>query len=277
MLPPFLKGVYKILKKTRENIWVLFQYLGPYEKTRRYRGFTLVYTRGYSLVGRLSGNNIYEPELSQRIIMEIKRTKSTYFIDVGANIGLISLNVLNETPEINIFCFEPGPEQCAMLRKTIRINKLDEKIRLYQYSMGDQEGEARFAVHKSVHTSGDGFFDTKRAGKCKIINVAVDTLDNWWKSVNCPTVKVVKIDTEGAELWVLKGGSEFIKRCRPVLILEINRDNIKPYPYNERDVLKWLNGMRYGVKKLDGTLITEDNLGYYLKETDSYIASPDEY
>ncbi|MDP2913126.1 MAG: FkbM family methyltransferase, partial [Candidatus Omnitrophota bacterium] len=274
ILFPVLKGAYKMFKKSQCRIYAFFQYFGPYERVRIYRGLMLVHTRGDSVISMIAGNTVYEPEASQRIVKEIKRTSSEYFFDVGSNIGLVSLNVLSEVPDTIIFCFEPGPHQNANLKKTIALNNLSEKIRLYQFSLGDIKGESRFAVHRPAHTSADGFYDTGRAGKCEFIKVAVETLDSWWESVGRPLVKVMKIDTEGAELLVLRGGMEFIKRCEPVIMLEINKDNFKPYPYSEKDIVKWFSEIGYELKKLDNTLITEENINFHLNETESYVAAP---
>lgn len=273
-LVPYMKTIYRILQKIKNGIYLFCEYFGPYERTRIYRGFILACTRGYSLVGRIRGNNVYEPELSQRVIDEIKGTKSAYFLDVGANIGLISLNVLSQIPGVRIFCFEPGYRQSALLKKTINYNNLQEKVRLFQCALGERKGEAQFATHCFRHSSGDGFFDTKRAGKYNFINVAVDTLDNWWESVGRLLIKVIKIDTEGAELWVLRGAHVFIKQCRPTIFLEINATNLKPYPYCGEDVLKYFIEQQYNLRTLEGILVTGNNLNCCLKQTDSYIASP---
>jgi len=271
---PYLKTAYNMLKTIIIYSYSFFEYFGPYERTRRYRGFVLAYSRGYSLINRIIGDKIYEAKLSRKIIEELKRTKSEYFVDIGANIGLISLNILKELPNAKIFCFEPGPHQSELFNKTINLNNLDKKIRLFKYALGDQAGEFQFAIHRPLHASGDGFFDTKRAGKCKFVHVRMDTLDNWWKSSGSYSVKVIKIDTEGAELWVLKGGRELIRQCKPVIMLEINKHNLKPYPYRQQDILEWLTAMKYNVKTLDGILITENNFDYNLNETELYIASP---
>lgn len=276
VLFPYLKALYRILRKLKIGLYFFYEYFGPYVRMRKYRGFYLFYTRGYSLIGRILGNNIYEHELSQRIILELKKTSSEYFLDVGANIGLISLNILSQISDVKMFCFESGTVQCALLEKMINYNNLQEKVQLFQYALGDRKGKSQFSTHCSMHSSGDGFFDTKRAGKCNFINVAVETLDSWWESAGRCLVKVVKIDTEGAELSVLRGAYAFIKRCRPIIFLKINENNFKPYPYSEKDVLKYFIEQQYSLRTFDGALITESNLNYYLKQTDSYIASPNE-
>jgi FkbM family methyltransferase len=272
----YMKSIYRMLHRIINAIYLFCECFGPYERTRIYKGFILACTRGYSLVSRIRGNNVYEPELSKRVIDELKRTKSEYFLDAGANIGLISLNILSQVPGVKIFCFEPGPRQSELLKRTINYNSLQEKVQLYQYALGEEKGELQFATHCFRHAGGDGFFDTKRSGKYSFINVAVDTLDNWWKFAGYPLVKVIKIDIEGAELWLLRGARLFIKQCRPVIFLEINETNLKPYPYCGKEVLRYFIEQQYSLRTLDGVLITEKNLYYNLKQNDSYVASPNE-
>lgn len=238
---PYLKVIYRVLKKIKTLNYVLCEYLGPYEKTRRYKGFVLACTRGYSLVSRITDNSVYEPELSRAIINELKKTQSEYFLDVGANIGIVSLNVLSELPDIKIFCIETGFKQTRRLKTTISINNLTDKMQIFQCAL--EEGKEY-------------------------------RLDNWWRSAGSCSIKVVKIDTKGAELLILRGGEEFIRQCRPVIFLEINKRNIKAYPYREVDLLEWLDKTQYILKTLDGNRVVENNLDYYLNETDSYVAVP---
>ena len=266
--------INKMLQILKYYIYLFCERFGPYEKIREYKKFNLAYTKGYSLVGRIAANGVYEPELSRRIVEELKRTQSEYFLDVGANIGLVSLNVLSELPDLRIFCIEPGPEQAKQLKMTIGLNNLSGKIRLFQCALGERSGESQFVTHSSAHNSGDGFFDTKRAGKGRFITVSVDKLDNWWRSAGSCLIKVVKIDAEGAELWILRNGEEFFRQCRPTIFMEINKRNIEPYPFQEADLLKWLNKMQYSLKTLDEDAVVESNLDYYLNKTDSFVAIP---
>jgi FkbM family methyltransferase len=268
--------IIKAARLIESVFYRLQQCFGPYERTRKYKGFDLAYTRGYSLVSRITRGREYEPELCLAITDELRKTKSAFFLDVGANIGLVSLNVLSEIPDLAVFCIEPGPEQSGQLKKTVALNNLARNVKVFQLALGERKGELQFAVHASVHTSSDGFFDTRRAGRARAITVAVDTLDNWWRSAGRPCIKVVKIDTEGAELWVLRGAEEFMGHCRPVLFLEINERNIEPYPYRRNDLIKWLRARRYCIKTLDGSRIDGAEPEPGRIKTDTFIAISEE-
>ena len=152
-----------------------------------------------------SASDLYEPELVAALWTEMEHRQARVFLDIGANIGLISLAVLKRFPRLRIEAFDPGPHQCQLFTATIQYNRLESQIHLHQVALGDREGETDFFVHADEHVSGDGLVDTGRAGSAKKIQVPMQRLDVWWRGAGKPDIPVVKIDTEGAELLVLKG------------------------------------------------------------------------
>jgi precorrin-6B methylase 2 len=59
-----------------------------------------------------------------RIVAELTKAATPTFLDVGANIGLMTLNVLASVPSARIHAFEPGPDQRSLLERTIAANRL---------------------------------------------------------------------------------------------------------------------------------------------------------
>ncbi len=57
-------------------------------------------------------------------------------------------------------------------------------------------------------------------------NVKLKTIDELMTELNLNRLDLIKSDTEGNELNVLGGGWDVINRYKPILILEINHDNI---------------------------------------------------
>jgi hypothetical protein len=122
----------------------------------------------------------------------------------------------------------------------------------------------------------NGFLDTGRGkGRQKRIIVPVQTIDNWWKITGKPHVNFVKIDTEGAELWILKGATEFLSVCKPTFFfLVINPLNLHVYPYGAKDILIWPYEHNYDVGTIDDIQITLNNLKQLLKTNESFVAQP---
>ena len=104
-------------------------------------------------------------------------------------------------------------------------------IELMNIAVSNRCGTTEFNVSQNSDYS--GLIPTKSAlefGPSQPIKLETDTLDNLIpKSL---PVDFIKIDVEGAELWVLEGAKELLKRCRPVVVFEFeshaNDYNVKP-------------------------------------------------
>lgn len=270
---------FKIVRKTYRNLILLCDSFKPAIRTISYKNFCLYYSEGTSIVEGNSSTPVrfggtYEPPETNSIVNVLKRSKKPTFLDIGANIGLVSLNVLHEVPTSEIFAFEPGSHQHSLFEKTIKTNILEDRITLYQLAVGMQRERHSFSLHNGKHSSGDGFFDTGRAGNTEKCSVEVIDLDSWWETVEFKKIDVIKIDIEGAELWALKGGSCLINSCKPTVVLEIHPINLKPYPYSAFDILSWLEDHKYQLKTISGKPVNFDNLDNTLSYESSFIASP---
>jgi FkbM family methyltransferase len=269
LLPEFLHPIARAIYHAPFYIRETF---GSFERQIKYKGFVLHYSKGTSLIYRIRAGKTYEPELTWKILETLKRQERPVFLDIGANIGLITLNVLASLPQTYVFAFEPGPHQHSMFEKTIISNKLEHKVFLFDQALGFEVGDAYFNVHNAKDASGDGFFDTGRAGKTVKIRVAVNTLDRWWINANKPHIDVVKIDAEGAEYWILLGAVSFLKECRPVIFLEISEDNLKMYPYSMEDIVKHLGKCEYELRTLNGALVESNQIREVAQSTQDFMA-----
>lgn len=267
-LLPLAQAMYRLPRKVRVTI-------GPRDRRTQYRGFELHYSRGTSLIEDIQGGQVYEPEVTGRLVREILRRDGSMYLDVGANLGLMTLNVLAEVPGVNVVAFEPGPHQAQLLRKNVAANQLEDRVAVVQRALGSKPGTAQFVVHRDKHSSGDGFIDTGRAGRTVTIDVPVGTLDGWWVDAECPRVDAIKIDTEGAELWVLQGSQKLLEKCRPVVIFELHPKNIRVYPYKAVDILEYFSNLRYAVQSLAGVRITQENVDASMMTGNDYVAVPD--
>lgn len=266
--------VVRMIKCVRSVSTFVAEWLGPYHRTIRYRGYELHYTRGTSLIHALRGGMTYEPELTYRLIELLRRKDHPIFVDVGANIGLITLNVLSALPTTMVYAFEPGLHQYTLFQKTIMANHLESAVQLFDVALGRRQGCADFFVHATHHSSGDGFRDTNRAGWTKRVQVKVDSFDGWWKVKGFPHIDVVKIDAEGAELLVLEGAQHMLRRCRSAIVFEMCSKNLIAYPHCPGDILRCLEGASYTVTTIGGVLVSADNVDKVVCSCESFLALP---
>lgn len=271
---PIAKKLYMSLRSIKASLYKFPDYLHFGNVRMKYLGFDLLYSPGTSLIDRIRFGQIYEPNVTTAIIRELQKIDNPVIIDIGSNIGLISLNILKFYPNTKIYAFEPGPHQHKLFSKTIEINNLNESVQLYDIALSNNNGEAVFNIHQAKHASGDGFKNTERAGKTKKIKVQVRKLDNWWEEANKPKINIIKIDTEGAELLVLKGAINLLNEIRPIILMEISALNLKVYEYNEKDVLIFLKSHGYILKTIAGTIITLKNIDYYMSMFNEFLAIP---
>jgi FkbM family methyltransferase len=127
------------------------------------------------------------------------------FIDVGANIGLISVPVARKGA-IRVISFEPDAANFALLRA----NAAHEGVTIdaVQAAVSDRVGEARFT--KNAYNSGDHRLSD--AGETTVRTLRLDDCD----IAEGPLA--IKIDTQGAEPLVVRGGSAMLARADLVVM-----------------------------------------------------------
>jgi FkbM family methyltransferase len=152
-------------------------------------------------------------------------------LDVGADFGSYTLSALAMGASL-VYAWSPPfklplePIECATMARSYDANQFEGQLLALSSGLYDRAGWlAAFDGPRSAQ-----FHETRDAalaaiegaeGHCAVF--PVDTLD----SCDVPNVDWLKIDTEGCELAILRGGIETIKRFRPVIILE-NHTHLDP-------------------------------------------------
>lgn len=138
-------------------------------------------------------------------------------LDVGANIGNHTL-YLASICGCRVLAFEPNSDLCTPLRESIELNNLQEKVCLYEVGVGSVSGKACFSTLNPENLGGQSLSITKpEQGGINVITL--DSLSIVDK------VRAIKIDVEGMELDVLKGGIELIRRDRPLIYIEAQTED----------------------------------------------------
>ncbi|MBT8145245.1 MAG: FkbM family methyltransferase [Gammaproteobacteria bacterium] len=135
-------------------------------------------------------------------------------IDVGAYRGDIARHILRYSPHGEIYAIEPVKQNCEFLQEKF------PSLTVYCAALSDQDGEATF-FHVRGRPARSGL--RKQAypdpnEQVDEVKVPVKTLDGL-----IPTdtpIDFIKIDVEGAELNVLRGGQRLIEKWHPLIVLE---------------------------------------------------------
>ena len=125
---------------------------------------------------------------------------------------------------------EPSPDNFKTLSKNKELNRL-ENIKLLQNAVFSKKKKIPFYVGDSP--DGCSIF----VASAKKINVDAITLDDIVKDLKLKRVDLIKVDTELAELDVLKGAKKTIEKFKPKFVLEVQDELIK-------DCKKYLKGYK---------------------------------
>ena len=141
------------------------------------------------------------------------------FIDVGANIGAMTLYAMLSGQFSHAVAIEPDPHNRAILEKNIAINGLAEKVTVAATAASFASGEMplyRDEKNRGAHSLEEGFVMPPSTTEI----VSVDTLDQILQSIGITPndVGFLKIDVEGHEQSVLLGATRILAAAPPVML-----------------------------------------------------------
>lgn len=151
-----------------------------------------------------------------------------FCIDIGANVGSYTELLLSET-KAQIISFEPLPQAFNDLKK-IEEKNLD-RLKVFNYAVGENNEflELNYSNDKSEKASFTkdldklSFYEFEKNKKVKSEIITLDYFFNKNPYLFPKNIDLIKIDTEGFELEVIKGAKETIKKKLPKYIqIEFN-------------------------------------------------------
>jgi FkbM family methyltransferase len=183
-------------------------------------GRGLRFNTGRSIAGYGLGNS--EPDMQTALRLLAQEGMVVY--DIGANVGFFSVLMARLVgPTGQVFAFEPLPENVRQIQYNARLNEF-ANIRVDLAAVGDEEGTAAFRVT-----------DFSTTGKLRAIgNVGVQVdeipartrqLDGMVFRAEIPAPSLIKMDTEGAEVAILRGAQQILQKARPILLIEVHSTN----------------------------------------------------
>jgi FkbM family methyltransferase len=154
----------------------------------------------------------YDPEVAAFLHKHVK--PGALCFDVGANVGVYVMQFAHwSAPTGRVVAFEPNPSACRILEKHVRMNNLQERVRIASVAVGEISAEQVLYAAEAEGMSRLGAPNEALDGKVTEISVPVVTLDEY-----CSVEKLhpdwLFIDIEGFEIAALSGARELIKNGR---------------------------------------------------------------
>lgn len=151
-------------------------------------------------------------DLVTLIVQRLFAGRPGTFIDVGANIGLVSIPVVERSGAFGIG-FEPEPENYAFLRANVERHGLAQRIECHAAACHASDGEMALAL--SPDNLGDHRLQRGAAlADRHSIRVPTRRLDDVLRGRSLPEPIVLKLDAQGSEVSVFAGARETLARAQ---------------------------------------------------------------
>ncbi|MER8880473.1 FkbM family methyltransferase [Mesorhizobium sp. M0684] len=148
-------------------------------------------------------------------------TPNGVFWDIGANYGVFSLSLARKFPLSNCVAVEPQPILADLVAKSAGINSITN-ISIVRAALSDKSGDLELTIPLGSFARASL---TELAGGNKVM-VPVRTLDDMLRDYPPPTL--LKLDVEGVEENVIRGGERVFRTAGPDVLIEVNEARYQP-------------------------------------------------
>lgn len=143
--------------------------------------------------------------------------------DIGANVGLYSIYAA-KARDCRVFAFEPSVFNLELLARNIYLNGLQERIAIVPVALSDALGPSLFKMSSTawggaLSTFGQDF--DQHGGKLNSVfeyQTIGMTMNEAVRLLGIPAPRFIKIDVDGIEHFILRGGAEVLKSVQSVMI-----------------------------------------------------------
>lgn len=216
------------------------------------------------LINNAMEHGFFESHVLKTAVSALNGIQEGTILDIGANMGSFTIPLAYYNPQYTFMAFEPQRRVYYQLCANIAINKLNNVL-AHNVALGKERTEllidvpdydnepniGAFSLDKEVREHDDYLCKTKSVKQ----SINVFTLDRFTFEHN---IKLIKIDVEGMELDVLKGGAETLKMNNyPPILFEAWTHKEWFHP-RRQELMEWLEDFGYEV-----TNGGEDNIAIY--------------
>ncbi|QDU27670.1 2-O-methyltransferase NoeI [Anatilimnocola aggregata] len=161
--------------------------------------------------------------------------------DIGANVGYYTLLSARLASKGHVVAFEPEPRNIAFLRANVAANRC-RNVSIHELAVAAEAGFANFQMG-----TGTGTGKLSNEGSLRVPMISLDEFVD--QQQMRPTH--MKIDVEGAEVDVLRGGRETLINCRPTIFLSTHGRKV------HAACCEFLRELNYDLRCMDGGDLAE--------------------
>jgi FkbM family methyltransferase len=176
------------------------------------------------------------PKERELLLARLLCSPDTIAIDVGASDGAYTLHLAERA--MRVIAFEAQPRQAARLEAMAKANSLS--VRVEPVALSDHSGSVTLRVPRGDlgRATIEGTNSLDDLTDVEPVEVRTRRLDDY----QFEAVGFIKVDVEGHELAVLKGGEQTLRRCAPTLLVELED---RHHPHAVAEATSFLKGLGY--------------------------------
>lgn len=155
-------------------------------------------------------------------------------VDIGANIGVATLDMLSQSRKIRVYAYEPNPTTFETLKRNVMENGFGSRAELHPQAVGSGSGNLEMWTDlPSDWATATRFagaapdYGTRRSVNARKVTVPMVGLDTVLDQVAESRVDLLKIDAEGSEGEILEGATPESLRKVSHVVLEFH-ENLCP-------------------------------------------------
>ena len=202
--------------------------------------------------GHYRREGTWSPEIQDLLMHRLFPEGRGTFLDIGANIGLVSIP-LAERRRVRCLAFEPEPCNFQWLERNIALHEVGSLFTTFNLALHSEE--TRLAFELSPSNSGDhrvrGAALSEGKAERNLIEVPAGRLDDLVRVEDLPRPIVAKLDTQGAEVRILRGAEGSLPHIDH-LICEFWPYGLRRMGDSAAELIECFRGFSYGtILRLD--------------------------
>lgn len=230
--------------------------------TRRLKNLTynIFGTKGYDflrLLYRILKIQFKVPDFNDETITFHKKIikEESIILDIGSNRGFFTYHYSKAVKKGFVYSFEPIPSTYILQKQLLKFFRI-KNYKAFQIALSDKTGNIEMLLPKNGCFPEDlcATIKTDSAERnfqhYEIINSVCETLNNVVLKEQIKRIDFIKMDVEGAEFLVLKGGNNALN-LRPIIFMEMIDRHFKKFGYEKEDIINFLKSMDFKPMFLD--------------------------
>jgi FkbM family methyltransferase len=237
-------------------------YLGPVHT------FQVLLRLSDVLQTRLLLDGLWEPPFSRW--WAYLASQSSVVFDVGAHCGYYSLLAKAESPDVEIYAFEPGDTLRAQFEASLSLNGMDSGVTVSASAVSNQAGPHVLYV-RDIEPATASLFEPDEDYD-RTVPVTAIRLDDYRRQHDIGEVDVVKFDIEGAEALALEGSRDGL-RAQEYRLLMIEMHRVLMPPGLAEATRDLLTEAGYALFRIEETTARPLDLQQPIPEYDQWLAA----